>query len=317
MKMAFGNGLGFDFCGDVSLPELFGYAYGSFVLELAGCEPVGQILGTVNDSGRFTWRGESVDGAALQRVYEEKLEPVYPCNIPDAQVPVETVSFQAQDRVSPAVKTARPRVLIPVFPGTNCEYDSAKAMDDAGADAEIFVIRNRTAAEIAQSVERFAQALQAAQIVFIPGGFSGGDEPDGSGKFITAFFRNAAVREEVTALLERRDGLMLGICNGFQALIKLGLVPYGKILGCRCRLPHPDLQCHWPPSVPAGSDPGGLQPEPLAGRRPGWRGVYRPHLPWRGPVPGGRGAGEAAGGAGPNCNPVCGFGRPGYGGCAL
>ena len=237
MKMAFGNGLGFDFCGDVSLPELFGYAYGSFVLELAGCEPVGQILGTVNDSGRFTWRGESVDGAALQRVYEEKLEPVYPCNIPDAQVPVETVSFQAQARVSPAVKTARPRVLIPVFPGTNCEYDSAKAMDDAGADAEIFVIRNRTAAEIAQSVERFAQALQAAQIVFIPGGFSGGDEPDGSGKFITAFFRNAAVREEVTALLERRDGLMLGICNGFQALIKLGLVPYGKILDADAGFP--------------------------------------------------------------------------------
>ena len=146
------------------------------------------------------------------------------------RVPVETVSFQAQTRVCPAAKTSRPKVLIPVFPGTNCEYDSAKAMMDAGAEAEIFVIRNLTAAAIAQSVEEFAGKLKQAQMVFLPGGFSGGDEPDGSAKFITAFFRNAAIKEAITALLEERDGLMLGICNGFQALIKLGLLPYGKIL---------------------------------------------------------------------------------------
>ena len=117
-------------------------------------------------------------------------------------------------------------MLIPVFPGTNCEYDSAKAVERAGAEAEIIVIRNLTASGIAESADYFAKRLSESQIVFIPGGFSGGDEPDGSGKFITAFFRNAAIKEEVTKLLEQRDGLMCGICNGFQALIKLGLVPY-------------------------------------------------------------------------------------------
>ena len=121
-------------------------------------------------------------------------------------------------------------MLIPAFPGTNCEYDSAKAVRDAGLEPEIIVINNLSADGIARSVERFAEELKSAQCVFIPGGFSGGDEPDGSGKFITAFFRNAAVKEGVNELLENRDGLMLGICNGFQALIKLGLVPYGKII---------------------------------------------------------------------------------------
>ena len=230
MKMAFGNGFGFDFDEKVTMEDLFGYAYGSFVLELDGHEPVGKMLGTIRPDSRFVWHGESVNGVALQKAYEEKLEPVYSCNIPDAQVPVETVSFQAQTRVCPAAKTGRPKVLIPVFPGTNCEYDSAKAMIDAGAEAEIFVIRNLTAAAIAQSVEEFAGKLKQTQMVFLPGVFSGGDEPDGSAKFITAFFRNAAIKEAITALLEERDGLMLGICNGFQALIKLGLLPYGKIL---------------------------------------------------------------------------------------
>ena len=125
---------------------------------------------------------------------------------------------------------AHPKVLIPVFPGTNCEWDSARAVERAGAEAEIFVIRNLDAASVAQSVEDFAAKLATAQAVFIPGGFSGGDEPDGSGKFITAFFRNDAVRRGVDALLDERDGLMLGICNGFQALVKLGLVPYGRII---------------------------------------------------------------------------------------
>ena len=125
---------------------------------------------------------------------------------------------------------AKPKVLIPVFPGTNCEFDSAKVVRDAGAEPEIFVIQNRSAAAISRSVEQFAEKIKDSQVIFIPGGFSGGDEPDGSGKFITAFFRNAAVKEQVTSLLENRDGLMLGICNGFQALVKLGLVPYGTIV---------------------------------------------------------------------------------------
>ncbi len=128
------------------------------------------------------------------------------------------------------LRSAKPKVLIPVFPGTNCEYDSAKAVERAGAEAEIFVINNLTPQGVTESVKKFADKVKQSQIIFIPGGFSGGDEPDGSGKFITAFFRNGAVKEEVTKLLEERDGLMCGICNGFQALIKLGLVPYGKII---------------------------------------------------------------------------------------
>ena len=121
-------------------------------------------------------------------------------------------------------------MLIPAFPGTNCEYDSARAVRDAGAEPEILVVNNLSADGIARSVERFAEKLRDSQIIFIPGGFSGGDEPDGSGKFITAFFRSAAVREGVTELLDQRDGLICGICNGFQALIKLGLVPFGRII---------------------------------------------------------------------------------------
>ena len=139
-------------------------------------------------------------------------------------------TFRTRSALASEVKFAKPRVLIPVFPGTNCEYDTAKAFADAGAEPEIFVIRNRSAEEVARSAELFAEKTANAQIVFIPGGFSGGDEPDGSGKFITAFFRGERVKEEITRLLEERQGLMGGICNGFQALIKLGLVPYGKII---------------------------------------------------------------------------------------
>jgi phosphoribosylformylglycinamidine synthase len=143
---------------------------------------------------------------------------------------VEAFSFEAKSWPAPAVRTAKPRVLIPAFPGTNCEVDSARAMEDAGAEAQIFVVRNRTAEEISRSAEAFTDEVRKSQMIFIPGGFSGGDEPDGSAKFITAFFRNQGISEAVTELLEKRDGLMCGICNGFQALIKLGLVPYGKII---------------------------------------------------------------------------------------
>ena len=236
MKMAFGNGFGFDFDSTLTMEELFGLCYGSFVLEMSG-EAEGKVLGQITDRGAFTYGAETVDAQKLQKEYEDKLESVYTCNIADVSTPVENVSYKAGVKAAPAVKTAKPKVLIPVFPGTNCEYDSAKAMEDAGAEAEIFVIRNLTADAIAESVEQFARKLSTSQMVFIPGGFSGGDEPDGSGKFITAFFRNAAVKEQVENLLERRDGLMLGICNGFQALIKLGLVPYGKILDADAEFP--------------------------------------------------------------------------------
>ena len=180
--------------------------------------------------GSFSYHGEALSQTQVLGAYEDKLESVYACNIPTPAQSMETFSYEATQRKAPAVKVAKPKVLIPAFPGTNCEYDSAKAVRDAGAEPEIIVINNLSADGIARSVERFANELKTAQMVFIPGGFSGGDEPDGSGKFITAFFRNAAVKEGVTALLEQRDGLMCGICNGFQALIKLGLVPYGKII---------------------------------------------------------------------------------------
>jgi phosphoribosylformylglycinamidine synthase len=167
----------------------------------------------------------------LLGIYEDKLEPVYPCNIKTEKTEIPPISYfkLTNDRVSPAIKTAKPRILIPAFPGTNCEYDSAKAAADAGAEPEIFVINNMSSDGIKRSVEKFAEKVNDSQMIFIPGGFSGGDEPDGSGKFITAFFRGAAIKEAVTDLLERRDGLICGICNGFQALIKLGLVPFGKI----------------------------------------------------------------------------------------
>ena len=230
MKMAFGNDIGVDFADHVTLDTLFGYAYGGFVLEMAGDTRLGDLLGTTNDRGLLTWHGEEVSLEGLLEVYEDKLESVYACNIPDSKAPMENFAYHAAHRVAPSVRVAKPKVLIPAFPGTNCEYDSAKAMADAGAEPEILVVNNLSADGIARSVERFAKELETAQMVFIPGGFSGGDEPDGSGKFITAFFRNAAVKEGVTRLLEQRDGLMCGICNGFQALIKLGLVPYGKII---------------------------------------------------------------------------------------
>ena len=143
---------------------------------------------------------------------------------------INTVSYRKPAEFASAVKIAKPKALIPVFPGTNCEYDTAKAFERAGAESEIFVLNNLSPAAVAKSVAVFTEKIKESQMIFIPGGFSGGDEPDGSGKLITAFFRNPEIKEAVTQLLEERDGLMAGICNGFQALIKLGLVPFGKII---------------------------------------------------------------------------------------
>ena len=230
MKMCFGNSLGFKFSDGISLDTIFGYRYGSFLLEVTEDIEGAVEIGKITNDGKISYRGEEISLSRLLGAYEDKLESVFRCNIRSTQPDPENFSYIAQDRAAPAVRSAKPRVLIPVFPGTNCEYDSAKAMRDAGAEPEIFVINNRSADKVAESVERFAESMKKAQIVFIPGGFSGGDEPDGSGKFITAFFRNAAVKAEVADLLDNRGGLMCGICNGFQALIKLGLVPYGRII---------------------------------------------------------------------------------------
>lgn len=230
-KMSIGNGFGFRYEESLSLSDIFAYCYGAFLLEVAADAVVdGLTIGYVTDDGAITYGKEKLELSALSATYEERLEGIYPCAEKKENHQIDTFSAPTEKRVAPAVRHARPRVLIPVFPGTNCEYDSAKVMRDAGAEAKIFVINNLTADGIAKSVDCFAEELKRSQMVLIPGGYSGGDEPDGSAKFIMAFFRNAAVRDEVHRLLNDRDGLMCGICNGFQALIKLGLVPYGKII---------------------------------------------------------------------------------------
>ena len=237
LKMCLGNGVGFAFADDVPLETIFGYRYGAFVVELAGEPSCGMPLGRTTADAAIAQGDARLPLAALQHVYEDKLEPVYPCNIRQGGEAIPLFRYETAQRTAPAVQCAKPRVLIPVFPGTNCEFDSARAVREAGGEAQIYVINNLTSDGIARSVDEFAAAARGAQMIFIPGGFSGGDEPDGSGKFITAFFRNAAVRESVTDLLDVRGGLMCGICNGFQALIKLGLVPYGKIIDTDAHCP--------------------------------------------------------------------------------
>ena len=229
-KMAVGNSIGFKFADGVSLKDIFSYSYGSFILEFNDSTEYGTLLGETTGSSSISLGDEDVSLKELLTIYENKLEPIFSCNIEQGKSDIPAFTFSAKEHRSAAIKSAKPKVLIPVFPGTNCEYDSAKAVADAGAEAEIFVINNLTSAGISKSVDTFARKLKESQIVFIPGGFSGGDEPDGSGKFITAFFRNPEIKHEVHELLNNRDGLMCGICNGFQALIKLGLVPYGKII---------------------------------------------------------------------------------------
>ena len=228
-KMAIGNGFGFEFA-NVDMKEIFAYNYGSFIVELSTNDEIGIELGKVTSDNAISYNGEKVCMCKLNEGYENKLESVYPCNIAYNEQKPETVSYKAEKRIGANIKVAKPKVLIPVFPGTNCEFDSAKAAMDAGAESEIFVINNLSAEGIKRSAEAFAKKVGESQIVFIPGGFSGGDEPDGSGKFITAFFRGNDVKNAVTELLDNRGGLMCGICNGFQALVKLGLVPYGKII---------------------------------------------------------------------------------------
>ena len=228
MKTAFGNMTGVRFNDKLTVQDLFERKTSCFMLEAA--EDIGgTVIGETTAEPYITYRGENLPLEDLLKAYEDKLEGVYSCNIKNNDTPLKAFTYSAEKRAAPAVKCAKPRVLIPAFPGTNCEYDSAKAVADAGAEPEIFVINNLTADGIRRSVEGFAERLKNSQIIFVPGGFSGGDEPDGSGKFITAFFRNAEIKDGVHDLLDRRDGLICGICNGFQALIKLGLVPYGRI----------------------------------------------------------------------------------------
>ena len=233
-KMGLGNRIGFAYADNSNLDELFGYRYGSFVLELADDAVEiegGKILGQTVSTYELSLGGEVLSCEKLSHLYEDKLESVFHCNIETEKKDLPTFTYEAKDCSEHApISATKPKALIPVFPGTNCEYDTIKAFERAGAEAEAYVINNLDAAGIERSVEEFAAKMEESQIVFLPGGFSGGDEPDGSGKFITSFFRNPEIKEKVADLLEHRGGLMGGICNGFQALIKLGLVPYGKII---------------------------------------------------------------------------------------
>ena len=242
-EMCVGNQIGLDVDPHVPVDAQFAPAYGSFVIELAdGAEIPTHTdaihvheVGTTTDRYELALGGETLDLAELQETWESGIESVFPYRTTAeeraAAPAVEPISFEAPAPHvygGPLVK-ARPRVVIPVFPGNNCEYDSARAFERAGAVADVFVVNNLTPDAVAESTRELARRIGESQIVMIPGGFSGGDEPDGSAKFITAFFRAPEVTEAVRELLQNRDGLMLGICNGFQALVKLGLVPFGDI----------------------------------------------------------------------------------------
>ena len=211
---------------------LFAPRSASLVAEAAGelPESLGAVLlGETKEEPSVSIDGEELPIDELLSLWMNPLEKVFPNNAPEVAVERDVPLFTERNAKAPAIKAAKPRVFIPVFPGTNCEYDTARAFEKAGAETEILVVRNLSAAAIEETIAKMEQAVRSAQIVMLPGGFSGGDEPDGSGKFIATTFRSPRVADAVAELLEKRDGLMLGICNGFQALIKLGLVPYSRI----------------------------------------------------------------------------------------
>ena len=230
MKMSFGNNIGFKSNGSVQDQWHMGL-WGFLVAELTEDVELPGVMkiGETTAEAVIALDGDSASIDELLDLNTATLESVYPTETVETDARIPAFTGAAPVCTAPAVKVAKPKVLIPVFPGTNCEFDSARAVLAAGGEAEIAVIRNLTADDVSRSVETVAKLIGESQMIFIPGGFSGGDEPDGSAKFITAFFRNPAIKEQGMKLLNERDGLMCGICNGFQALIKLGLVPYGEI----------------------------------------------------------------------------------------
>ncbi len=228
-KMAIGNDIGFAFDEMFPSEALFLKNFGGLVVEATEELPAYWKIGVTTAQPEITISDEVIDLDTLKATLEGTLESVFPTQAPASDAHLQTVSYTERSAAAPAVKCARPLAVIPVFPGTNCEYDTAKAIENAGGAAEIIVVRNYSADALAQSAEQLEAAIRRAQMVILPGGFSGGDEPDGSGKFIASFLRGPGIKDAVHELLGKRDGLMLGICNGFQALIKLGLVPYGEI----------------------------------------------------------------------------------------
>ena len=234
-KMAFGNKIGFEVAKDVDADKLFDPAYGNIALEmdkadLALLEGLDyKVAGKTIEGQYIEVDGYKVCLGKIYKAYESTLEPIFPTKAVEPTGEVKNINFIVNEHQKSSLSIAQPKVFIPAFPGTNCEYDSARAFEDAGAKASIKVFRNLNYANIEDSIETMVKEIESSQIVMIPGGFSAGDEPDGSAKFIATVFRNPRIAEAVNDLLTNRDGLMLGICNGFQALIKLGLVPYGEI----------------------------------------------------------------------------------------
>lgn len=236
-KMCFGNKIGMTFEKDIESKELFSPDYGSIILELNEVDDLKEtfgevqykLLGYTNDNEIIEVCGEKINLEEAYKTYEKPLEAVFPTKAKDHSQVVENISFDKKNIKTPVIHTAKPRIFIPAFPGTNCEYDSQRAFESAGGAVDSFIFRNLSSKAIEESIDEMVKKINNSQIIMLPGGFSAGDEPDGSGKFIATVFRNERIKNAVMELLNNRDGLMLGICNGFQALIKLGLVPYGEI----------------------------------------------------------------------------------------
>ena len=236
-KMSLGNKIGFEFTDCCDKSELFKAKYGSVIIEIKGLGATGFMgndinvtkLGHTMAEPCIKICGENIPLDDIEKAWTAPLEGVFATKAECENAGMKKFEYGERINIRPKTTFAKPRVFIPAFPGTNCEYDSAKAFERAGADADVRIFRNLKPSHIAESIDSFADAIDKAQIIMFPGGFSGGDEPDGSGKFIKAAFENEKVRTAVMELLNNRDGLILGICNGFQALIKLGLVPYGEI----------------------------------------------------------------------------------------
>ena len=234
-KMAFGNGLGAVINAQLDKNLIFAPLYGNILAEvptecIADLEVPCEVIGEVSAEPTFTYGEIVISMDEAVKSWKSTLEKVFPSVSGKAQPKVDTGIYKADSIYVCKNKIAKPKVFIPVFPGTNCEYDSAKAFERAGAEAIVKVVRNQTAEEIRESVDIFTKAIRESQIIMFPGGFSAGDEPDGSAKFFATAFRNEKLKEAVMDLLNNRDGLVLGICNGFQTLVKLGLVPYGEII---------------------------------------------------------------------------------------
>ena len=238
-KMAFGNGLGVAVDKEVPLRALFENGLGDIVAEiaadkleaLAAADVDYMTVGKVTEEAAFTYKDTEISLEEALAAWKKPLEKVFPTKAVKDTTPIETRLYHKEQIYVCKNKVAKPTVFIPVFPGTNCEYDSTRAFERAGANVVTKVFKNLSAEDIRESVDAFEKAISQAQIIMFPGGFSAGDEPDGSAKFFATAFQNAKIKEAVTKLLQERDGLALGICNGFQALIKLGLVPFGEITG--------------------------------------------------------------------------------------